>query len=118
MPTKQQQILVEFNQAFNSHNVDAMMQLMSADCLFENTYPPPDGTRYSGQDEVRAFWQAFFAASPGARIDVEEMFGESDKLCQRWVYSWQGQQPGHVRGVDVFHIRDGRIVGKFSFVKG
>jgi hypothetical protein len=34
---------------------------------------------------------------------------------QRWRYTWEG---GHVRGVDLFSVRDGRIAEKRSYVKG
>jgi hypothetical protein len=51
-----------------------MMALMAEDCVFENTYPPPDGTRFQGQDAVNGFWEEFFRLSPAAQIDIEEMF--------------------------------------------
>ena len=42
-----------FNDAINRHDVDAAMAAMTEDCVFENTYPPPDGERYEGQAAVR-----------------------------------------------------------------
>ena len=42
-------IVLEFNEAFNRHDVAGMMRLMSDDCVFENTDPAPDGTVYSGK---------------------------------------------------------------------
>ena len=47
------QVLEAFNDAFNRHDVPAMMELMTEDCVFENTYPPPDGARYAGADGGR-----------------------------------------------------------------
>ena len=38
-----------------------------------------------------------------------------DRVVQRWRYSWAD---GHVRGVDVFRIRDGKVAEKLSYVKG
>src|SRR5919107_4903744 len=55
-----------FNDAFNRHDVDAVMALMTDDVVFENTSPPPDGERHEGQAAVRAFWESFFAGSPRA----------------------------------------------------
>jgi ketosteroid isomerase-like protein len=118
MDDQTEKLLQEFNRAFNRHDVDAMMRLMTEDCLFENTFPPPDGERYAGQAAVRAFWEKFFEASPQAHIEIEETFSDGEGACQRWVYSWGGSSPGYVRGVDVFHLRGGRIAGKFSYVKG
>jgi ketosteroid isomerase-like protein len=48
-------IVLTFNQAFNRHDVAAMMRLMSDDCVFENTTPAPDGAVYSGKDAVARF---------------------------------------------------------------
>ena len=53
-------VVLEFNEAFNRHDVTGMMQLMSDDCLFENTNPAPDGTVYKGKEAVTQFWQDFF----------------------------------------------------------
>ena len=35
-----------FNEALNRHDVDAVMALMTDDCIFENTSPAPDGEHY------------------------------------------------------------------------
>jgi hypothetical protein len=34
-------VVLAFNEAFNRHDVAGMMQLMSDDCVFENTAPAP-----------------------------------------------------------------------------
>jgi ketosteroid isomerase-like protein len=108
--------LTTFNDAFNRHDIDAMMALMTEDCVFENTSPAPDGTRIEGQDAVRTFWVAFFDAAPNAHIDFEDIFVSGDRAVQRWVYHWS--QAGHVRGVDVLRFREGKIAEKLSYVKG
>ncbi len=113
-------LVLEFNQAFNRHDVAGMMQLMSDDCIFENTNPAPDGTLYSGKEAVTQFWQEFFRASPQAHIDIEEIFGLGERCIMRWRYSWVNLagQKGHVRGVDIFRVRNGFIREKLSYVKG
>jgi ketosteroid isomerase-like protein len=110
------QLLDDFNAAFNRHDIDAMMALMTEDCRFENTDPPPSGERFDGQAAVRQFWADFFRAAPRARIDIEDMFACGDRAAQCWVYHWA--EDGFVRGVDVFRLRDGKIAEKFSYVKG
>ncbi len=110
-----------FNQAFSRHDVDAVMAAMTEDCVFENTFPPPDGERYEGQAAVRAFWEAFFRSSPNAVFEVEEMFAAGDRCVVRWLYRWAPDaesKPGHVRGVDLFRVRDGKVAEKLSYVKG
>jgi len=41
-----------FNEAFGRHDVDGVMRAMTDDCLFENTWPPPDGERHVGREAV------------------------------------------------------------------
>jgi ketosteroid isomerase-like protein len=109
----------QFNEAFNRHDVDAIMSWMTEDCVFENTRPAPDGTRLSGQAAVRAFWEEFFDRSPQARFETEELVAFGDRCIVRWIYRWvRDEKPGHVRGVDVFRVRDGKIAEKLSYVKG
>jgi ketosteroid isomerase-like protein len=109
-----------FNAAFDRHDVDGVMAAMTEDCLFENTWPPPDGERHEGQAAVRAFWARFFADSPDARFEEEARFAAGDACAVRWVYRWTGDDgaSGHVRGVDLFRVRDGRVCEKRSYVKG
>src|SRR5687767_15688540 len=76
-----------FNVAFNRHDVDAVMALMTDDVLFENTSPPPDGERHVGQAAVRAFWEQFFAGSPRAHFEAEDIFAAGDRCAVRWRYS-------------------------------
>jgi ketosteroid isomerase-like protein len=109
-----------FNDALNRHDVDAVMALMTDDCVFENTWPTPDGERYEGQAAVRGFWEHLIADSPAAHFDLEELFAAGDRATQRWRYTWVDSQggSGHIRGVDVFRVRDGKVAEKLAYVKG
>jgi ketosteroid isomerase-like protein len=109
-----------FNEAFARHDVDGVMAAMSEDCVFENTWPPPDGQRCSGQAAVRGFWERFFRENPSASFETEEVIGAGSRCVIRWVYRWRNPDgsAGHVRGVDVFRVRDGKVVEKLSYVKG
>lgn len=109
-----------FNEVFNRHDVDAIMAAMTNDCVFENTAPFPDGTRYVGQTVVRAFWVDFFAASLHARFSTEDMFAADDRCVVRWRYDWgvPDGEPRYIRGVDVFRVRDGKVAEKLAYVKG
>ena len=108
-----------FNDAFNRHDVDAVMALMTDDCVFEST-APPNGERHEGQDAVRAVWEDFFSSSPNAVFRTEELFAAGDRCVVRWLYSWatESDATGHIRGVDVFRVRDGKVAEKLSYVKG
>jgi ketosteroid isomerase-like protein len=108
-----------FNDAFNLHDVDAVMAAMTDDCLFENTNPPPDGARYVGRESVRGYWLKFFEMNPDAKFEAEETIVAGDRCVVRWVYKkTKDGKPWHLRGVDVFKVKDGKIAEKLSYVKG
>jgi ketosteroid isomerase-like protein len=113
-------LIIRFNDALNARDVDGMAALLTADTVFENTYPAPSGTRYVGQAAVREFWEDFFRNSSEARIEIEELFGQNDRAVMRWIYRWTDHSgnSGSVRGVDVYRVRDGLIAEKLSYVKG
>jgi ketosteroid isomerase-like protein len=109
-----------FNDAFARHDVDGVMEAMTDDCVFENTCPPPDGERYEGRESVRGFWERFFRSSPSAVFETEEIFAAGQRCGVRWLYRWvdESGKPGHIRGVDVFRVREGKVAEKLSYVKG
>ena len=133
-----------FNDAFNRHDVDAVMAAMTDDCVFEST-SPPSGQRYEGQDQVRAAWEEFFAAlrvhrtlerqrsaadtvsseigqgsSPTAHFDAEDVIATGDRCTVQWRYTWTNDDgsTSALRGVDVLRVRDGKVAEKFAYVKG
>ncbi len=114
------EVINQFNDAFNRHDVRAVMALMTEDCVFENTYPSPDGERFEGQVAIRHFWEEFFRSSPDAVFQSEEMFAHEDRCVIRWTYHWTNTDGsrGHVRGVDVLCVRNGKVAEKLAYVKG
>jgi len=112
--------VTRFNEAVNQHDLEATMALMTDDCVFENTYPPPNGKRFVGQNSVRSFWSDFFESSPQARFEFEEVFASGERAFVRWLYRWQNadETTGHIRGVDIFTVRTGKVAEKLSYVKG
>jgi ketosteroid isomerase-like protein len=108
-----------FNEAFNRHDVNAVMAAMTEDCIFENTNPVPDGKRFTGAAEVKAYWEKFFTNNPDAKFETEEIFAAGDRCVVLWIYrKTRDGQPWHLRGVDVFKVRNGKVAEKFSYVKG
>ena len=114
------ELVLRFNDALNAGDVDAMMAMMSEDCVFENTSPAPDGERFSGQAAMRAFWEAFMRSSSQPRIHPEAAFAVGDQCVLRWTYTWADDQgrPGRIRGVDVYRFAGDLIAEKLSYVKG
>jgi ketosteroid isomerase-like protein len=108
-----------FNDAINRHDLTAVVALLHDETVFENTNPPPDGTRIVGKAAVRAFWEKWFAGNPDAKFEAEELIVAGDRCTVRWTYrKMRDGKPWHLRGVDVLTVRDGKILAKLSYVKG
>jgi steroid delta-isomerase-like uncharacterized protein len=112
-------VIDRFNEAFNRHDADALAGLLTDDTVFEDTSPAPDGRRIEGKAAVVAFWREWFAKNADSIFEAEEMIVSDDRVVVRWVYrKLRNGQPWHLRGVDVFTVRDGKVAAKLAYVKG
>jgi len=66
-------IIERFNQAVNQHDLDLTMALMTSDCVFENTYPAPDGERFTGQPAVRGFGKTFLSHHQTRTLNLKKL---------------------------------------------
>jgi ketosteroid isomerase-like protein len=107
------------NAAINAHDLAALQRAVTDDVVFENTNPAPDGTRVEGRQAFSGFFEKWFAANPDARFEVEELVVAGDRAVVRWIYrKTRDGRPWHIRGIDLFRVRDGRVAEKLSYVKG
>jgi len=112
-------VVDRFNEAFNRHDADAVESLLTDATVFEDTSPAPDGQRIEGKAAVATFWRGWFARNADAQFETEEMIVSGDRAVVRWVYrKVRNGQPWHLRGVDVFTVRGGKVAAKFAYVKG
>jgi ketosteroid isomerase-like protein len=108
-----------FNEAFNRHDADAVAETLTEDTIFEDTSPVPDGRRIEGKAAVVDFWRGWFAHNADARFETEEVIVGGNHATVLWTYrKMRDGQPWHVRGVDVFTVRNGKIAAKLAYVKG
>ena len=113
------EVIDRFNDAINRHDPAAVAALLTDDTVFENTGPVPDGARIEGKAAVAAFWEKWFVSNADATFDAEEVIVAGDRCTVRWVYrKMRDGKPWHLRGVDVFTIRDGKVAAKLAYVKG
>jgi uncharacterized protein (TIGR03086 family) len=112
--------LARFSAAFGRGDVEGIMALMTDDCVFEATEPPPDGTRVEGAVAVRTVWEGLFGGTRDAAFSEEESFVCGDRGVLRWRFDWTSDDGSaqHVRGVDLLRFRDHRVSEKLSYVKG
>jgi ketosteroid isomerase-like protein len=112
-------VIDRFNDAFNRHDADALAPLLTDDTVFEDTSPAPDGQRIEGKAAVVAFWRNWFTRNADANFQAEDVIVCGDRAVVLWVYrKLRNGQPWHLRGVDVFKVRDGKVAAKLAYVKG
>ena len=119
--TAQTLAVIELSEgAINRHDLEALATLLAEDCVFENTFPAPDGTRHEGRRAVLAAFEEFFRSSPRAAFESEESLACGERAVVRWRYRWidADGKPGHVRGVDILRVRDGKLAESLAYVKG
>ncbi len=113
-------VVIAFNEAFNRHDIPAMMELMSEACVLESYAPAPDGARYEGKQAITRFWQELFTRAPDAHLKVEDIFGFGHRCIMLWRYDWTDSSgtKKHLRGVDISREQDGIIHEKLLYGKG
>ena len=106
--------------AFNAHDVDAILAYFTDDCVFDAPRgPAPGGRRMVGKEEVRRGFQARFDGIPDIAYTDARHFSSGDRGVSEWTI--RGTQatgePIEVRGCDLFEFSDGKISRKDSFWK-
>lgn len=113
-------LLQAFAEAWNRHDIDALMSFMTDDCVFESSAGPDVcGTRYAGRDAVRAGYLDVFATFPDAQWRHPRHFIQGDRGVSEWTFTGTRADGTRVEvhGCDVFTFRDGKIAVKNSYRK-
>ena len=114
------EFLDAFGDAWNRHDVDAIMTFMADDCAFETTAGPEVcGKRYEGREAVRRAFARVFSIFPDAHFGNPRHFVAGDRGCTEWTFTGTGADGKRVEvlGCDLFTFRDGRIALKSSYFK-
>lgn len=77
------EVIHRFEAAFQQHDTTPFGELVTDDCILENTGPAPDGQRYEGHEAVVAFWSSI-AGNPDMHFEEEEVFVAGDRAVIRW----------------------------------
>jgi len=113
-------LLDEFAQAWNRHDLDALMSMMTADCVFEASGGVAvNGERFEGQSAVRASFAAVFEKYPDARWSGARHLVLGDRGLSEWTFTGtlaDGKRV-EVNGCDLFVFHGDRIAIKNSFRK-
>lgn len=115
-----QAVLKGLLDAFNRHDLDAIMDYFAGDCVL---YLPrgshPRGARFEGKAEVRRGLATRFAGLPDVHYGDDRHWVCGDLGVSEWTIT--GTTPAgqriEARGVDLLEFQAGKIVRKDSFWK-
>lgn len=114
------EFLQAFGDAWNRHDIEALMSMMDDDCVF-HAVGGPDllGKSFVGRDEVRAGFVAAWTNFPDAAWLDGEHFVVGDRGVSETTFCGTKADGTRVeaRMVDVFTFRNGKIAVKNAFRK-
>jgi steroid delta-isomerase-like uncharacterized protein len=106
--------------AFNAHDLDAIMEYFTDDCVFDASKgPDPWGERCTGKAAVRAALAARFEGVPDVQYDADRHWVCGDLGVSEWLVhgTTTGGATVNARGCDHWEFRDGKIARKDSYWK-
>jgi ketosteroid isomerase-like protein len=106
--------------AFNAHDVDAILEFFTEDCILDMPRgPAPGGQRLVGKEQVGKGFQSRFDGIPDIVYGDDRHFSCGDRGVSEWTIrgtTAAGEQI-EVRGCDLWEFTGGKISRKDSFWK-
>ena len=112
--------LKQILEAFNRHDLDAIMEFFSDDCSFD--FPrgtEPWGQRFTGKDQVREALAGRFKGIPDVHYGDDRHWVAEDMGVSVWTLTGTTTSGVSlkVRGCDLWEFRNGKVVRKNSYWK-
>lgn len=114
------EILQQILDAFNRHDLDAIMEFFAEDAVFESPRGPNAwGRRLVGKARVREGLAARFAGIPDVHYGDDTHWVCGNRGVSEWTLTGTTTEGVlvNVRGCDLWAFRGGKIVRKDSFWK-
>ena len=115
-----QTTLKRFLEAFNRHDLDAIMEYFADDCvLYLPRGSASRGARFEGKSEVRRGLATRFEGLPDVHYGDDRHWVCGDLGVSEWTVTGTTPSGARVeaRGVDLLEFRQGKITRKDSFWK-
>ena len=112
--------LERFAAAFNRHDCESLLEMVTDDCVFETSHGPhPYGERHVGREALRGAFPRIWQMFPDARWEDATHVVCGTRGFSEWTFRGTNAKGGsvEVRGVDLFAFRDGKICRKDTFRK-
>jgi ketosteroid isomerase-like protein len=118
--TVSQETLKNFLEAFNRHDLDAIMEFFAEDCvLYLPRGAKPRGDRFEGKAAVRQGLSSRFEGLPDVHYGDDRHWICGELCVSEWTLTGTPKSgaPIEVRGVDLLEFQNGKIIRKDSFWK-
>ena len=110
-------VVLRFTEAFNQNDLEGVMSFLAEDAVYEEF----TGAITRGHAAIRtAFGPQFRGDFGKMRFESEDLFvdAETGKALIRWVCRLETKRgPGGWRGLDILHVKDGRVTHKLTYAK-
>lgn len=110
-------LVIDFTEAFNRDDLEGVMGYFAEDAVYDEF----DGRRHQGKAAIRTAFEPQFRGDFGqVRFLADDLF--VDPAEGKALISWRCRlespgRAGYWRGLDILHVRDGRIVEKQTYAK-
>ena len=114
------EFLQAFADAWNRHDLDALMSFMTEDCVFKaSAGSEVCGKRFEGREAVRGAFAEVWAMFPNAHWGNAHHFVCGDRGVSEWTFTGTRRDGTMVEvdGCDLFTFREGKIFLKNSYRK-
>jgi uncharacterized protein (DUF1330 family)/ketosteroid isomerase-like protein len=118
--SRPEKLLQDFAGAWNRHDVDALMSMMTDDGVFEaSAGNAVDGEKYVGKQAVRGAYQSVFDTYADAHWGGARHVVSGNRGMSEWTFTGTMKNGSRVEvtGCDLFTFRDGKIAVKNSYRK-
>lgn len=117
-PTQLDDFVQHFLQVWSSHDVDAIMNLMTDDCEFEPS-SRAWGTHYQGTAAVRSAIEGLFKLAPDIQWRVVRYFAVGDEIVIEVLATGTDDkgEPFEIPACDLLTLKDGKIASKRAYRK-
>lgn len=109
-----------FADAWNRHDIDALMSFMTEDCIFETGGgTEPCGEKIQGSGKVRERFQQVWQDVPDAHFINVKHFISANRGCSQWCFTGTAPDGSALRinGCDLFEFRQDKIAVKSTYLK-
>ncbi len=113
-------LMQKFAEAFNAHDVNAILSFMSEDCIFlASAGPDAVGEKFTGKEAVKKAFEDVFNTYHDAHWGNLTHFLAGNRGVTEWLFTGTKADGSKVEvtGCDICTFRDGKIILKNSYRK-